>query len=157
MNDLRDLMYDMILESLVNKVDDGEITMQEASIFSEAAYDEIYTENLEDYKSPSQIDEMKPGVTKLLEKAKHWYHLHIDVPKAIKKELRDMSTEEVKSISHDCKTAISVLNVAENEGDRAGDKKIQGITSSKDYAECKKILMRYSAMASKEYQRRTKK
>ena len=40
----RDLMYDLIIESLVDKLENYEITMEDAEIFSEAVYDELFYE-----------------------------------------------------------------------------------------------------------------
>ena len=45
-----DLMYDMILESLSNYVESGELDIDEAEVLSEAAYDELYeSDKLNEY------------------------------------------------------------------------------------------------------------
>ena len=45
MDDVRDLMYDMILESLTDYVESEELEIEEAEVLSEAAFDYLFTDD----------------------------------------------------------------------------------------------------------------
>ena len=60
---MKDLIYDMILESLSNYVESGYIDIDEAEVLSEAAYDELYYES--DTKKYEEPKYTKPFSGKL--------------------------------------------------------------------------------------------
>lgn len=125
MNDFYDIMYDLIIESLTDHVENGEMTITEADIISEAAYTELIEsklsdyvhgsiqKNLQDFKWPSEIEQMDSKTAKIIERVKHCVHMKVFIPIEMKKMVKSYSDEDLDDLLKYYKKAQRVLEIVE--------------------------------------------